>query len=325
MGVNDKQTTPPRLPSAEEVMKTNAKTFSLAARLLPSAQRDPVERLYSFCRYADDLADDSSAGVNNSQLLRLREEIASGKCSSAAGKDFIDLQLRCEIPTEVALDFLDELIADQYPRQFREVGELIRYSYGVASTVGLMMCHVFGVKHARAFPFAIDLGIAMQITNVCRDVMEDARLDRVYVPSSLAGFELDPKRLTAGDADHRQAAFIAIQRLLTIADRYYSSARRGVHYLPKRVRAAVLVAADLYQAIGAVILAEPHHYWQRRAVVSMPRKIGLVLFALLNCYRDPMIRGQLPPVIHQAELHSPLASNSPASIHRIRNDVATTS
>ena len=83
------------------------------------------------------------------------------------------------------LDFVDALIEDQYPRALANVDQLVCFAYGVASTVGLMMCHVFGVRDQRAYPFAVDLGVAMQITNIARDILEDAERDRLYVPRTL--------------------------------------------------------------------------------------------------------------------------------------------
>lgn len=295
---------------ARQVMATHAKTFSLAARFLPASQVDGIAELYALCRYADDLADEGPAGCHAGELDQLRQDIAAGLPTTAASQNFILLQAQYGIPTQIALDFIDELCRDQFPRRFYDTDELVRFSYGVASTVGLMMCHVFGVDDAEAHPFAIDLGIAMQMTNVCRDVLEDAERGRVYVPARLAGIELQPELIVAGDDAQRRAAFKAVQQLLGIADDYYASARRGIHFLPPAVRPAVLVAADVYRGIGAEISRQPWAYWRQRAVVPRRRKAVLALAALAACYFDPVVRGRAAAPLHQTQLHAPLVQRA---------------
>ena len=115
----------------------------------------------------------------------------------------------------------------------------MRFAYGVASTVGLMMCHVFGVQDKRAYPFAVDLGVAMQITNIARDILEDAGRDRLYVPSTLLDTEVSCEGLAQGDEAHRSSAYQGALRMLAIADEYYASAALGYGYLPPSVRQAI--------------------------------------------------------------------------------------
>ena len=118
--------------------------------------------------------------------MRIRQEICAGKTRDPSISDMLSLQRDFEIPTTLLLDFINTLIEDQYPRALGNVDELVQFAYGVASTVGLMMCHVFGVRDSRALPFAVDLGLAMQMTNIARDILEDAQRNRVYVPGSAA-------------------------------------------------------------------------------------------------------------------------------------------
>ena len=162
-----------QLNQAKATFTANAKTFALAAKFLPKERYEAVARLYAFCRQLDDLADAAPAGINHRELVRIRQEICAGKSRDPSISDMLCLQRDFEIPTTLLLDFTDTLIEDQYPRALGNMDELVQFAYGVASTAGLMMCHVFGVRDIKALPQ--DLGLAMQMTNIARDILEDAQ------------------------------------------------------------------------------------------------------------------------------------------------------
>jgi phytoene synthase len=265
-----------KLQNPEMVFKANAKTFALAARFLPRARYDAVARLYYFCRYMDDLADAAPAGCNNEKLLALRDDFIQGVSDDPVMADLLVLQQVFGIPANLVMDFIDALIADQWPRHLQTQDELVRFCYGVASTVGLMMCHLFGVKNPRAYPFAVDLGVAMQMTNICRDILEDAERERVYLPAEMLEGQATALGIAGGDSQQRAVAFQAAVNLLGIADEYYASAQQGYGFLPVTVRQAIKVAARLYQAIGDKVVAQPDHYWQRRTVVAKTTKCRLI-------------------------------------------------
>ena len=143
----------------EAVLAKHARSFALAARILPAAQHAPVARLYAFCRLADDLADASPAGCNDAALEAMQSDVACHKSRSPATRDLLALVDEFALPRDTLLDLLHALRTDQFPRALSTVAELVRYAYGVASTVGVLMCHVLGVTDRRALPFAIDLGI----------------------------------------------------------------------------------------------------------------------------------------------------------------------
>ena len=294
----------------KQVMQRHGSTFHLAAKLLSNTDYDAAARLYAFCRHADDLADESADGSGLQTLQVIRHGLQFGTCAGPAGKDFAAMLAEYKIPRSVALAFIDALIQDHAPRRFETVSEVVRFSYGVASTVGVMLCHVFGVRSSAAMPFAIDLGIAMQITNISRDVLEDAERGRIYVPTQLAGKSLQAHKIVDGDPLDRLAAWQGVRKLLALADTYYTSARRGMRYLPEQIRPAVLVAADVYRGIGDQILAEPNLYWSRRAVVPRHRKALLTSRALLACLFDPVVRGRVPAPVHEKKLHLALQGSS---------------
>jgi phytoene synthase len=294
-----------QLTKAKTTFNAHAKTFSLAARFLPQQRYDAVARLYAFCRELDDLADAEPAGINHETLLSIRQDICAGTSLNTDVSDMLELQHQFEIPTTLLLDFIDALIDDQYPRQLKDIDELVRFAYGVASTVGLMMCHIFGVNDKRALPFAVDLGVAMQMSNIARDILEDAQRGRIYIPADLLPSPVTCQGLLAGDEDHRHSAYKGALRLLNIADEYYTSATMGYGYLPRSVRHAIKVAARLYQAIGEKIVANPDSYWQQRTVVAREHKCRLIADLFLQRLRDgssTLLIGKVehPDYLHQA-------------------------
>ena len=295
-----------QLAKAEETFKANAKTFSLAARFLDRDRYEAVARLYAFCRYVDDLADTGNPGSNSEALTTLRQSIYAGQSNDDQINDLLQLKEHHNIPTELILDFVDAIIEDQYPRELQSVDQLVRFSYGVASTVGLMMCHVFEVRNPSAFPFAIDLGIAMQISNISRDILEDAERDRIYIPAELLGAPITCEGLLQRDQSMRDNAYEAAQQLLQIADEYYASAALGYGDLPRSVRHTIKVAARLYQAIGEKISASPMTYWQRRSFVSRRRKCSLILQMLWQRMNEGSSTLLIGKVSHCQQLHKAL-------------------
>jgi phytoene synthase len=296
----------PQLVEAKETFRANAKSFALAARFLNRDRYDAVARLYAFCRHIDDLADTGAPGTNNEALKSLRHDICAGISYDPLVHDLLQLKGDYDIPTQLLLDFIDAIIEDQYPRELQTVDDLVRFSYGVASTVGLMMCHIFDVRNPRAFPFAIDLGIAMQISNISRDILEDAHRDRIYIPAELLKTPVTCEGLINGDPAMRASAYQGAMELLLMADQYYDSAKAGYGYLPRTVRHTIKIAARLYQAIGDKIRTSPSTYWKQRSVVSRRRKCSLVLQMFWQRLHDGSSTLLVGKVNHSHHLHKAL-------------------
>ena len=297
-----------QLAEAQATFRANAKTFSLAARFLNRNRYEAVARLYAFCRHVDDLADTGNPGSNSATLNAIREDIRAGKSDNRHVNDLLLLKEEYDLPTELLLDFVDAIIDDQHPRELQTVDDLVRFSYGVASTVGLMMCHIFNVRNPNAFPFAIDLGVAMQISNICRDILEDAERNRIYVPAELLATPVTSEGLVRGDQAMRNSAYQAAQQLLQIADNYYASAALGYGYLPRGVRHTIKIAARLYQAIGDKVTSSQKTYWQQRSVVSRRRKCSLVLQMLWQRMNEGSSTLLVGKVNHCQQLHKALGN-----------------
>lgn len=256
------------------LLRRRSRTFSWGARLLPADARADATRVYAFCRIADDAADeapDPDAAAQSVDALARDLDRAHPEHPFVA--DWRRVALARGIDVEVARELLRGVGSDAGTVRIADEAELVRYSYRVAGTVGLMMCGVLGARPgARAF--AVDLGIAMQITNICRDVAEDARLGRVYLP----GTWLRDEGLAAGDVlggdPPRPALARVLKRALARADDYYRSGMAGIHLLPPTARWGILTAARAYRAIGAALARQGCDPFAGRARVSGPRKFG---------------------------------------------------
>ena len=299
---------------AETVLATRGRSFYWARHLLGARHAARATRLYRFCRYVDDLADDASSVEEAAQALAaLGDAIKCQHAVSPLVADMLELMRECGIDAAVVLELIDGVRTDLGSVRFADENALLRYCYQVAGTVGVMMCGVLDVADQAAFYHAIDLGIAMQLTNICRDVAEDAALGRRYLPASLVG-HCEPSVLEEPDRRLRPVVDATIAALLARAETYYRSGEAGLPYLPAGARAAILVAARLYRAIGRCVRRRRPDADLRRITVAPTAKIALTLQAL--CQLGLLPRG-LPrhrPLSsgidrcrHDALLHVPLA------------------
>jgi 15-cis-phytoene synthase len=288
-----------RVESAQQIMRRHAKSFDWAARFLAPATRADTTLLYAFARIADDLADEPHLGSlehRMASLAALRAGLRTPRAGDALVGAVAGLCQRHALAPGLLDCFLDSLQADAHPRQLHSEQELLAFAYGVAGTVGLMMRPILGAAPA-ADPHALALGIAMQLTNVARDVVEDAARERSYIPSAYA-----PDRTTLHqpmDAAARCAAFAKIERVLALAEEVYAFAEQGLHLIPRRNRRAVSIALVLYRAIGRKILRRgPERYWQGRTHLSAFEKFGLTAALLLGGRRSAQPpAAALPPAL----------------------------
>ncbi len=275
------------------VLARHGRSFRLAGRLLGPAMLSRAARLYAACRAIDDLADESPDPVLAGQVLRsLRADLLAGRGATPLGRRLLSLQ----VDPDAAAALVDTMLADLEPVQVADEAALLRYAYGAAGTVGLMMCDVLGVTDPAARPHAVDLGIAMQLTNIARDVGEDAGRGRLYLPRSW----LPPGTTAATVLDDPAAAFAAVQRLLGVAEDRYRSGALGYAALPGRSAVAIPAAARLYREIGVRILRRgPAYLRQGRCVVSPVRRLVLIGASMLQhpVRREPRpgdARGAMP-------------------------------
>jgi phytoene synthase len=282
------------------VLAAGSKTFRFASFFLAPDRRTDAALLYRFCRHVDDVADESEdADAARAGLARLTDELTGRVPARPLIAETLALFRRRDIDVRYALELIVGVASDLDTVRVRDDAELVRYAYRVAGTVGLMMCGVLGVKDPDALAHAVDLGVGMQITNICRDVAEDARLGRVYLPATRlrsVGIPATPD----GVATSREGVQVVVLDILSMADRYYTSGEDGLRYIPTRARLAILVAGRLYRAIGVVLRQRGGDALAGRTVVPFAGKVLFSMLALLSFPGLSRRRLSHRPALHQA-------------------------
>ena len=266
--------------AADQLLTRHGRSFHWARRLLGAQHAQRATRLYGFCRYIDDLADNAvSPAAAQAALSLIRQALTTGRSDDSAARDMLQLMQSCHIDSSIPLELITGVESDLGEVHFADMEELLRYCYRVAGTVGLMMTAAFDVTVPEALPHAIDLGIAMQLTNICRDVRDDALMGRRYLPATLIG-ELPPTALIDPTSAVRATVSHALGSLLDLADRFYASGEQGLRYLPAGARTGILVAARVYRGIGVVLRQRDCDCWTSRAMVGSGGKAVITLRAL---------------------------------------------
>lgn len=252
--------------AAHRSLRHHGRTFALASTFLPPSSRDDAAVLYALCRLIDDLADEADdaeqARRDLTTLLAFLRATAAGtsadpgplNAAEEGAADLVSAWVSVAERRHIPLYPLEALVAgvltDTGPVAMADDHELFVYCYRVAGTVGLLMCGVLDVDDPEALPLAVDLGIGMQLTNICRDVLEDAERGRVYLPASrLLAAGTTPQAILDGAADPVAISNVVTQ-LLSVADGRYARGEQGLAYLPRRCRFAIRAAARMYRSIG---------------------------------------------------------------------------
>lgn len=288
---------------AVSTLSRHGRSFHFASKLLDPQTAMRSARLYRFCRYVDDLADNADdRKLARARLDDISSMLTSGIASDPIVADFLALSSECRIETAPALELLRGVRSDLELVRIADEAELLQYCYRVAGTVGLMMCGVLGVRDTRAYPFAIDLGIAMQLTNIARDVAEDAAQGRRYLPASMLG-DVEPIEIEQPDNELRIQLATSVDALLELAEHFYVSGQRGLVFLPDRARLGIRVAARVYRRIGMRIRRVDCATWRGRAVVPAWQKLAVAMTAVATEYLSrPAMRTRR----HDHDLHRPL-------------------
>lgn len=261
----------------EETLTHHARSFAPAARLLSREDHARVAQLYALCRTVDDLADTIGGAEVEARLTCLAIELRDGR-----GSDPIAVEARALFagrPDGLAAfgRLVTTIAQDTGPNCLVDDEELDVYCMGVAGTVGVMICALFDVD-PRWHSAAASLGKAMQLTNICRDVIEDARAGRRYLPATLCPHP--PSAIVNGSPEVAQDVRLAVASLLTRADGLYRFGRSGLPALPPRLRLTVAAASGMYAGIGDELRARGCNPLAGRVFVPMHRKVGLFLSAV---------------------------------------------
>ncbi len=276
------------LEACEALMRGGSKSFFAASSLLPQRVRIPAIALYAFCRVADDAIDEH---MDDPQALLKLQQRLDAIYAGEPGDIIEDRAMamvvhRYRIPRTLPEALLEGFAWDASGRRYETLEDLHHYCARVAGSVGAMMAMVMGVSNPHALARACELGNAMQLTNIARDVGEDARNGRLYLPRAWMREEgIDPEQWLASPA-YTPALANVTGRLLLEADRLYQLGATGIAALPRDCRGAILAAAMIYAELGSVVSAQAMDSVSRRAVVGSARKLTLLCLA--------KVRAQLP-------------------------------
>lgn len=276
------------------ITRIHAKTFYMATRFLPNHKQRSIFAIYGLCRYLDDLVDEAEDLIEHNEISHLEiyerlDIFKNNLIESYKGINqndpiliaFSDTLQRYDISLELPLLLLEGVKMDLQKTRYSTFDELYDYSYKVASVVGLMTSEVFGYTDKKALDYAVDLGIAMQLTNILRDVGEDLQRDRIYLPADeLDKFGIRSQSLFNKEKTPEFCDFMNFQ--INRARRYYSEADKGIAMLDFDSRLPVLLARENYSRILDKIEENNYNVFDQRAYLNSVEKFSILPKVVYN-------------------------------------------
>lgn len=282
---------PSLLDHAVDTMEVGSKSFATASKLFDAKTRRSVLMLYAWCRHCDDVIDDQVLGFSNdtpslqsaeqrlAQLeMKTRQAYAGSQMHEPAFAAFQEVAMAHDILPAYAFDHLAGFAMDVHETRYQTLDDTLRYCYHVAGVVGLMMAQIMGVRDNATLDRACDLGLAFQLTNIARDIVEDAEAGRCYLPAAWLAEE-GLTRENLADPQNRQALSRVARRLVETAEPYYRSASAGLPGLPLRSAWAIATAQQVYRKIGMKVVKAGSQAWDQRQSTSTPEKLALLVAA----------------------------------------------
>jgi len=274
----------------EKITRFHAKSFYFAAKFLPKLKRKAVYPIYAFCRHVDDEIDEISEGGENDAIRAIenwkqkledvfesRQEVSTDKRPKTENRNLVftawkDLLKTYKIPPNLPLELMQGVLMDTQLKRYETFEELYVYCYRVASTVGLMSSEILGYSDAKALEYAEAMGIAMQLTNILRDVKEDAAMNRIYLPQEdLRKFDVSEKQIFASELNENFVEMMRFQ--IARARNFYLKGEKGIALLERDSRFTVLLASRIYSRILDEIERQNYDVFSRRASTSLTQKI----------------------------------------------------
>ena len=296
--------------ASRETIQKGSQSFAAAAALFDPQTRADAEMLYAWCRYCDDVIDGQTLGHEREVLdhdeverrlvdlyARTRAALAGEPTDDPAFAAFREVARRKALPERYPIELIDGFAMDVSGRRYETIEDTLDYCWHVAGVVGVMMAIVMGVAphDLETLRRAQDLGLAFQLTNIARDIIEDAQNDRLYLPADWLAQAGVPETAVAAP-EHRAAVAGLARRLVETAEPYYASARWGLRGLPFRSAWAVAAARGVYREIGVKVVARGAAAWDERVSTSTAEKLGLALGGGLMALRGSTLdRWRKPP------------------------------
>ena len=275
---------PKDMAYCEEVIRHGSLSFHAASKALPKSVRNPALALYAFCRIADDEVDLKADKRPALKALQSRLDAAyyGTPLNSPIDRAFADMIQATDMPKALPQALLEGLEWDADARRYSTLSDVIAYSARVASSVGVMMCVLMGVKDRNALARACDLGVAMQLTNIARDVGEDAVENRIYLPLEWleqAGIDVDA---FLANPRSTKAIRLMVRRLIAESERLYVRSEAGITKLPLQCRPGIYAARFIYAGIAGVIREQSYQTMTIRVHTSKRQKIGWMGLSILR-------------------------------------------
>jgi len=273
---------------AAQTIQVGSKSFAAAAKLFDPATRRSAIMLYAWCRYCDDVVDGQELGFGQTvgsaagseqrlaELVELTRRAYAGEpMSNPAFAALQEVAQRHALPERYAQEHLQGFAMDVHGREYMTIDDTLEYCYHVAGVVGLMMAVIMGARGEATLDRACDLGLAFQLTNIARDIVEDARVGRCYLPAQWLSEEGIPRQELALPK-HRAAVARLARRLVDLAEPYYASANQGLPALPLRSAWAIATARGVYREIGIKVKERGAAAWDQRVSTTRWDKLRLV-------------------------------------------------
>ena len=255
----------------ENYIRFYGKSFYWAGKFLEKEVFEDCSTLYAFCRVIDNLVDKKSNSKTN--VKKFIKDYQSQNSKIQVNKEFKKIETKYQIPKKYINDLFYGINLDTKTVKIKSTKEIIKYSYYVAGTVGAMMSYIFQTSKPQAIKHAINLGIAMQLTNISRDVLKDAYLNRIYLPKNMLNEEITAKDIIKKKFNKKHL-FLVIKKIIFLSEKYYDNGNIGIKYLPKKVKFPIFLASSLYRGIGKKILSSSYNrYFLDRTYLNFMEKI----------------------------------------------------
>ena len=245
-----------------QIIYENSKSFYWASKFLPKKILKKVINIYAFCRLQDDLVDEGIKIEDSSELEELENIIKSYGVSK-----------------NIISNLMEGINSDKNFKRFKDNSELLRYCYKVAGVVGLMMIKALDIKQSEAKYFAIDMGMAMQLTNISRDIMQDYKKNRIYIPENTG---INKDNISDMTSENEIKLKKVVNQIILKSEIYYKSSLNGMRYIPIRSRLAILVSLRIYQGIGIKIIKTEKKFIHENLYVTNIEKTLIVAKALIE-------------------------------------------
>ena len=282
-----------------KVMQEHGKSFFWASWFLDKNTANKLFTVYALCRRLDDLVDTSNENSEAKEEIARVISLTNNNQYKETFEEFKGINSKLHPRQDIIIEFLKGQLSDLDFRQPNDLGQLLKYCYRVAGVVGLMICDVLDIRDSKLRYFAIDFGIAMQLTNICRDINEDAQIGRIYLPKN------ETASLAIGNFRSPSNTDLIIinssrDKLIKLADEYYQSGMYGINQLPIKIKRSFRVASNIYQGIGHKILQKRCSFNEQRVYLSKFEKLNLTIKTFLKRSKS------IDRTLHEKKLHASL-------------------